>query len=88
VEGIVDKLVGILKSELLTKLNVVATAILIWITTQPSAPIDKVLAYLPESTHALAAVIAPVLWAVVVQFAIQRLKKQTAEQAVNDLISK
>lgn len=83
-----ENLLALLKTELLTKLNVVATAILIWITTQPSAPIDKVLAYLPESTHALAAVVAPVLWAVVVQFAIQRLKKQTAEKAVNDLITK
>jgi hypothetical protein len=76
-----DKVVNLLKSELLTKLNLLATAILLWIVSQPGAPTDKILEFLPASWHGLVAVILPILWAVVVQFAIGELKnRQPPEQ--------
>lgn len=66
----------LLKSELLTKLNLLATAILLWIVSQPGAPTDKVLEYLPASWHGIVAVAAPLVWAIVVQLAIGELKNR------------
>lgn len=75
-----DKLLSLLKSELLTKLNVLATAILLWIVSQPGAPTEKVLEFLPASWASIVSMVLPILWAIVVQFAIKELKeRQPAE---------
>ena len=71
-----DKLVALLKSELLTKLNLLATAILLWIVSQPGAPTDKVLEFLPASWASVVTLVLPILWAVIVQFAIKELKER------------
>jgi hypothetical protein len=80
-----------LKTELITQINILATVVLVWITTQPNAPTDKVLEYLPANYHSLAAVVFPILWGIVVQFAIHRLKTRTAaateEKVVGELLS-
>jgi hypothetical protein len=69
-----EKLFSLLKSELLTKLNLLATAVLLWIVSQPGAPTDKVVEFLPESWHSIVVLILPIIWAVIVQFAIGRLR--------------
>lgn len=69
-----EKLFSLLKSELLTKLNLVATAVLLWIVSQPNAPTDKVLEFLPDSWAQIVTIVLPILWAVIVQFAIGRLR--------------
>lgn len=77
-----EKLLGLLKSELLTKLNLLATAILLWIVSQPGAPTEKVLEFLPESWASIVSVILPILWAIVVQFAIKELKERQPDAPV------
>lgn len=80
-----EKLFALLKSELLTKLNLLATAILLWIVSQPGAPTDKVLEFLPDSWHSIVVIVLPILWAVIVQFAIGELKnRQPDTPAVPD----
>lgn len=74
-----EKLFGLLKSELLTKLNLLATAILLWVVSQPGAPTEKVLEFLPASWASVVTVILPILWAVIVQFAIKELKERQPE---------
>lgn len=74
------KLLELLKSELLTKLNLLATAVLLWIVNQPGAPTDQVLEYLPDSWHGLVRVIAPIVWAIIVQLAITQLKHKEPPQ--------
>jgi hypothetical protein len=71
-----DVILDKLKSELLTKLNVLATVILLWIINQPGAPTDKVLEFLPASWAQIVTLVLPLLWAVVVQFAIKELKER------------
>lgn len=71
-----DKFLNLLKSELLTKLNLLATAVLLWIVSQPGAPTEKVLEFLPASYASIVTVVLPILWAVLVQFAIKRLKEK------------
>lgn len=71
-----EKLLTLLKSEFLTKLNLLATAILLWIVSQPGAPTDKVLEFLPDSWHNIVVIVLPILWAVIVQFAIGELKNR------------
>ncbi len=75
-------LVAKLKGELVTQLNLLATAALLWFVAQPSAPLADILAYLPASTHGAATFAIPVLWGIVVQFAIELLKKRSASDAV------
>jgi hypothetical protein len=76
----VEKFLNLLKSELLTKLNLFATAALLWIVSQPGVPTDKVLGFLPESWHGAVSVILPLAWALLVQYAIAKLKKNAADQ--------
>lgn len=76
-----EKILGLLRSELLTKLNLLATAALLWIVSQPGVPTDKVLAFLPESWHATVVVILPLAWALLVQYAIAKLKTNAAAQS-------
>lgn len=76
------KLGNLLKSELLTKLNLVATAILLWIVNQPGAPTEQVLKYLPDSWHGLITAIAPVIWMIIVQLAIGELKNREPDKPV------
>lgn len=75
-----DKLLGMLKSELLTKLNLLATAILLWIVSQPGAPTEKVLEFLPDSWANIVTLVLPVLWALIVQYAIKELKEREPEK--------
>jgi hypothetical protein len=75
----VDKILGLLKSEALTKLNLLATAVLLWIVSQPGAPTEKVLEFLPASWASIVTVVLPVLWMVIVQFAIKELKERQPE---------
>lgn len=76
----VEKIVKMLKSELLTKLNLLATAALLWIVAQPGAPTDKVLEFLPASWAQVVTVLLPLAWALLVQYAIAKLKKNAADQ--------
>lgn len=75
-----EQFLKLLRSELLTKLNLFATAALLWIVSQPGVPTEKVLAFLPESWHSTVVVILPLAWALLVQYAIAKLKKNAAEQ--------
>jgi hypothetical protein len=83
----VNKILGMLKSELLTKLNLLATAVLLWIVSQPNAPTDKVLEFVPADYHSLVTTIAPILWAILVQFAIGQLKRKTAEKTEEKVLN-
>lgn len=76
-----EKFTDKLRSELLTKLNLLATAVLLWIVNQPGAPTEKVLEFLPASWAQAVTLILPLAWALLVQYAIALLKKNAAEQS-------
>lgn len=75
-----DKILNLLKSELLTKLNVLATVILLWIVNQPGAPTEVVLGYLPPSWAQAVTLILPLVWAAVVQLAIKELADRQPDE--------
>lgn len=83
---IVKALVAKLKGELVTQLNVVATIALLWVIQQPSAPVAAVLAYVPANLHGVVTVLAPLVWALIVQAAIEAQRKRTIETTINDLV--
>jgi hypothetical protein len=70
-----------LKGELITQLNVLFTAALLWISQQENAPLDPLIAALPASMEAPAKFILPVLVGILVQFAVELLRKRTAAEA-------
>ena len=74
-----------LKGELVTQLNLLATAVLLYISQQPNAPIEDILGFLPEGFHAVAKVALPVVWGILVQVAIELLKKRTAEKVTTEI---
>lgn len=72
-----------LKTELITQLNVVFTAVLLWVSQQNDAPfVGDLVALLPEGLQGIGKVVLPMLVGIVVQFAVELLRKRTAEQAV------
>lgn len=71
------------RTELITQLNVVATAVLLFIANSPNAPTDDLVALLPGGlAQGVAKVAIPMLWGILVQIAVERIKKRAAAEAV------